>query len=91
MNFSTFIGNAIPYKISYLIIALLVSFSSLVIAQDLKERFVCTPCDRDCDKLVFDKSGICPHCNMALIKQAEKPEEVKAAPVVILLFDGSDH
>jgi transcriptional regulator GlxA family with amidase domain len=88
MNLSTFLGNAIAYRISYLILALLVSFSSLVIAQDLKERFVCTPCDRDCDKLVFDKSGICPHCNMALIKQAEKPKEEKATTVAILLFDG---
>lgn len=88
MNLSIFIGNTFSNKVSYLVIALLLSFSSLAIAQESKEGFVCSPCDRDCDKLVFNKPGICPHCNMALVKRTEKPKEEKAAPVVILLFDG---
>jgi transcriptional regulator GlxA family with amidase domain len=88
MNYSLRAFKPFSYKISYLTLLLFISFPSLVTAQEPKERFVCTPCDRDCDKLVFDKSGICPHCNMALIKQTEKPKEEKAAPVVILLFDG---
>jgi len=29
--------------------------------------YVCPPCNNDCDKLEFDKAGICPHCNMELI------------------------
>jgi len=88
MNLSTFICNTFSNKVSYLVIALLLSFSILAIAQEPKEGFVCSPCDRNCDKLVFNKPGICPHCNMALVKQTEKPNEEKAAPVVILLFDG---
>lgn len=72
----------------YLTILILISFSSLAIAQAHKEMFVCSPCGRDCDKLVFDKSGICPHCNMALIRKTESPPEKKAADVAILLFDG---
>jgi transcriptional regulator GlxA family with amidase domain len=88
MNYSLRAFKPFSYKIPYLTLLLFISFSSLVTAQEPKERFVCTPCDRDCDKLVFDKSGICPHCNMALIKQTEKPKEEKAAPVVILLFNG---
>jgi putative intracellular protease/amidase len=88
MNYLLCAFKPSSYKISYLTLLLFISFSSLVIAQDLKERFVCTPCDRDCDKLVFDKSGTCPHCNMALVKQTGNPTEEKAAPVVILLFNG---
>jgi len=82
MNLSIFIGKTFSNKVSYLIIALLLSFSILAIAQEPKEGFVCTPCDRDCDTLVFNKPGICPHCNMALVKQTEKPKEEKAALVV---------
>lgn len=87
MSFSIF-RNTIFNRISYLTFLLLISFSCSAIAEELKESFVCSPCERDCDKLVFDKPGICPHCNMALIKKAESAKEEKAAPVVILLFDG---
>jgi hypothetical protein len=88
MNYLLCAFKPFSYKISYLTLLLFISFSSLVTAQEPKERFVCIPCDRDCDKLVFDKSGTCPHCNMVLIKQTRNPKEEKAAPVVIFLFDG---
>ena len=26
------------------------------------KRYVCAPCDMECDKLVFDKPGNCPNC-----------------------------
>ena len=34
-------------------------------------HFVCTPCNRKCDDIDFDKPGICPHCNMKLIKKTD--------------------
>ncbi len=33
--------------------------------------FVCPPCDLQCDALLFEKEGICPHCNMKLIMKVE--------------------
>jgi hypothetical protein len=33
--------------------------------------YVCKPCDLSCDKLSFTESGICPHCNMELIKKSD--------------------
>jgi len=80
--------NTFFTKISYFTLWLLVYFSSLSFAQAPKEIFVCSPCSRDCDKLVFDKSGTCPHCNMALVKQTENLKEKKAGQVAILLFEG---
>ena len=74
-------------KMYKLTLWLLVSFSALAFSPTPKETFVCSPCGLDCDKLVFDKSGKCPHCNMALIKQADNSKE-KAAKVAILLFEG---
>ncbi|MCK0107874.1 hypothetical protein MWU58_01080 [Flavobacteriaceae bacterium S0825] len=35
------------------------------------EDYVCTPCDLECDELIFSEPGICPHCNMALIKKSD--------------------
>lgn len=34
-----------------------------------KEAYVCTPCDLECDELLFSESGSCPHCKMELIKK----------------------
>jgi len=34
-----------------------------------KEEYVCTPCDLECDELIFLESGNCPHCSMELIKK----------------------
>jgi hypothetical protein len=50
---------------------LLVSFSS-AFAKLQKKYLSVLPVVVIANKLVFDKSGICPHCNMALIRQTEK-------------------
>jgi putative intracellular protease/amidase len=47
-----------------------------------KKVYVCPPCGLDCDKLVFDKPGVCPHCGMTLIEKSQQ------LSVLILLFDG---
>ncbi len=33
--------------------------------------YVCTPCNLPCDELSFSKSGVCPKCDMALIKKSD--------------------
>ncbi|MBC7829139.1 MAG: rhodanese-like domain-containing protein [Chitinophagaceae bacterium] len=38
--------------------------------ENAKQEFVCTPCGNDCDKYVYNKSGSCRHCNMALVDKA---------------------
>lgn len=83
LSINTNMIPTIKYYVSFLFLALC---STVALAQDLKESFVCTPCDRDCDTLIFNKSGLCPHCNMALTNQ--KSKEMKITQVAILLFDG---
>jgi putative intracellular protease/amidase len=46
--------------------------------------YCCPPCGNDCDKLTFDKPGVCPHCGMTLIAQTDR----RRTTVAILLFDG---
>ncbi len=77
------ISRFIKYKISLL---LLVSSSSLTFAQTAKVTYACTPCNRDCDKLVFDKPGICSECHMELVTKTV--DKKKAGRVAILLFEG---
>src|SRR5437868_2084990 len=49
--------------------------------------YVCPPCGQPCDKLEFDKPGVCPQCGMTLVEKSE----VDAAPsVAILLFDRAE-
>jgi putative intracellular protease/amidase len=33
-------------------------------------RFVCPPCDRDCDKVAYLEAGHCPNCSMQLVERA---------------------
>jgi len=33
--------------------------------------FVCPPCDQSCDALTFAEPGICPHCQMTLVKKSD--------------------
>jgi len=37
--------------------------------QAQQKKYVCTPCDLECDTLLFSDGGSCPHCNMPLIEQ----------------------
>jgi putative intracellular protease/amidase len=55
------------------------------LGQDAKKKvYVCPPCGLDCDKLTFDKPGVCPHCGMTLIEESSR----KTVTVAILLFNG---
>jgi rhodanese-related sulfurtransferase/DNA-directed RNA polymerase subunit RPC12/RpoP len=44
---------------------LLILFVSLIFGN--KTEYKCLPCGSDCDKIIYDKPGICPHCNMKLV------------------------
>jgi putative intracellular protease/amidase len=39
--------------------------------QSQNSSYICPPCDRECDNLTYNASGICSHCQMALIKKEE--------------------
>ena len=49
-----------------------------------RKTWVCPPCGGDCDALIFDQPGQCPHCGMTLVDAAS----VHVTTVAILLFDG---
>jgi rhodanese-related sulfurtransferase len=59
------------------------------------DQYVCPPCGNDCDKIVYDKPGTCPHCQMTLVKKSSitfgsiEPSEVRnyihMHPDVVLL------
>lgn len=55
------------FRMTFLIGFILILFS----CQSEKGEYVCTPCDLPCDELTFSEVGICPHCNMLLIKRSE--------------------
>ena len=38
--------------------------------QAIPQVFICPPCNGDCDSLLFDKAGQCPHCGMMLVDQS---------------------
>lgn len=46
------------------------------------EIYVCPPCNNACDKLTFEKEGVCPHCNMTLIKKSA----VNKKPMTICFY-----
>lgn len=54
--------------------------------------YYCPFCGSDCDKLVFDAPGKCPHCGMALVKESrsthDHPDTVKRYKVLFYLQDG---
>jgi transcriptional regulator GlxA family with amidase domain/DNA-directed RNA polymerase subunit RPC12/RpoP len=58
--------------------------------QEGETKYVCGPCGADCDTLVFDQEGKCPHCKMNLIKLAEvkKAGEQKEITACFYLQDG---
>ena len=63
---------------------LLLFISCAAFAQ--KQAYVCPPCDKPCDTLVFKQPGVCPVCGMALIKQDAVNE--KKMTVCFYLYDG---
>jgi len=65
-------------------------FSSFVTRQGpvpAATTYVCPPCGQTCDKLEFEKPGICPGCGMTLI---EKSAADAVPTVAILLFDRAE-
>ncbi len=33
-------------------------------------KYVCTPCGSSCDKMIYEQSGTCSHCNMVLVDKS---------------------
>lgn len=46
-------------------------------AQDIV--YACPPCQASCDDLRFDQLGVCPHCGMTLLNEAEIKRPIKIA------------
>jgi putative intracellular protease/amidase/DNA-directed RNA polymerase subunit RPC12/RpoP len=46
----------------------------------------CPPCGLDCDKIIFDKPGVCPNCGMKLIPADGSGSGLKT--VAVLVFNG---
>jgi putative intracellular protease/amidase len=49
------------------------------------KAYRCPPCGLDCDKIIFDKPGVCPNCGMKLIP-AEGNNGITT--VAVLVFNG---
>jgi transcriptional regulator GlxA family with amidase domain len=68
------------------------AFFSKAIGGSHSAEYVCPPCGNDCDKVVSDKPGICPHCGMTLIsksdKEAKKNESQKNVTICFYLQNG---
>ncbi len=61
--------NQYPVKLYYSIIFLV---TLLVLGcNNQLEPHICPPCNLPCDTLTFSQSGICPHCNMKLLKKSD--------------------
>lgn len=55
---------------TYLLIAFLCAFQ--IVAQNsipMSSKYICPPCNSQCDEKEYDKPGVCSHCNMILIKE----------------------
>jgi rhodanese-related sulfurtransferase/DNA-directed RNA polymerase subunit RPC12/RpoP len=60
-----------------------------------KDEYQCLPCGNDCDNLVYDAPGTCPHCQMPLVEKSTvhfkniQPDEIcryiAAHPNAVLL------
>lgn len=49
----------------------LLFFVTMLSCKTQDGKYVCPPCDLECDKLFFKKAGNCPHCKMELIEKEE--------------------
>jgi putative intracellular protease/amidase len=58
------------------------------VSTDGARIYVCPPCGGPCDKLTFDKPGVCPQCNMELIPLGGG--EGTPPTVAVLLFNGAE-
>ncbi len=51
--------------------------------------YVCTPCDLSCDELSFSEPGMCPHCDMALIKKSDLKQQKELVLNEVNIHEGS--
>lgn len=65
--------QSIIKQLSILLLLITIVFS----CKTENEDYVCTPCDLDCDALVFTESGVCPHCKMNLIMKSDLAQDEK--------------
>lgn len=72
-----------------LLLQLLIAILLLISCQAKKGDYVCPPCDMSCDQLTFEEAGICPHCNMTLIKKSERDAELNLVLNEVKLATGS--
>lgn len=69
-------------KFTYLIILIAISFSW---AQN-NTKFVCPPCNNECDDLKFDKTGTCNHCGMTLILEQNLKNHKTESKMIIAFY-----
>lgn len=69
----------------------LIIFSCIVMLsfKGKTQSYLCPPCSLECDELSFSKPGLCPHCNMELIKEEELEIDSKLVVNEIHLKKGS--
>ncbi|NOT73870.1 MAG: DJ-1/PfpI family protein [Cyclobacteriaceae bacterium] len=50
--------------------------------------YYCALCNNDCDKIAFEKPGVCNHCNMTLVKmsKAERMKELSWKPITVAFY-----
>jgi rhodanese-related sulfurtransferase/DNA-directed RNA polymerase subunit RPC12/RpoP len=51
-------------------------------------QYVCLPCGSSCDNAVYDKPGICSHCNMKLVDKATVKFKTVEPEAVCSFIDG---
>jgi len=75
-------------------VLIMVCLATLAMAQTKPEpnpkdmAYFCPLCNADCDKLVLDKPGNCPHCNMPLVHQtfADRKMEMSQKPLTVCFY-----
>lgn len=71
------------------ILLLLFLSLNLISCQNKKGEYVCKPCDLPCDELTFSEPGICPHCNMELVKKSDMKKQKELVLNKIKIEEGS--
>lgn len=75
-------------KIFFLIILLLLLIAPYSYSQPSAQKdsvYVCGPCNSDCDKIAYDKPGICTHCNMPLVKTSLSDFKARLNPKALTI------
>jgi rhodanese-related sulfurtransferase len=62
--------TSIVLLVSSVLVVSLYSFSNKNNKSLTAIKYTCLPCGSDCDSAVFDKPGICSHCNMKLVDKS---------------------